>query len=290
MADLTSGDVTVTVTDRSRQGKKRHSLVDIDFGDGALTYPTLGVPLPVIGDFALQSFIDKLDIYDPDNSNGLLWKYDKANHKLRGYRSASYTPIFSGAAPGVVTVEVTDDDTAAATGVVLYVLETTPIKKGRALGELQFVSPTNVDGSGTVASGGTGYVAEDTDFAATGGLQVYFDEDATITERFLINNPTGNDVLVVLGNGSVLNLKHSASAAADGVPVFFDEDAANSFERLLFVSPTNAAGASETDPDIALGKDVATGTINSLSATELVELINSFTPAAQVMKAEAVGW
>ena len=119
MADITSGDVTVTVTDRSRVGKKRHSLSNIDFGDGVLTYPLLGVPLPVIGQFALQLFIDKLDLYNPDSTNGLLWKYDKTNHKLRGYRSAAYTPIFTGNAPGLTTVDVTDVDAAAAPGVAL---------------------------------------------------------------------------------------------------------------------------------------------------------------------------
>jgi hypothetical protein len=85
MADLVAADVTVTVEDRFIKGKERHSYVKIAFGNGTLTYPANGVPMPAASSFGMVRNLDRLVIYDSDDAQGIMWKYDKENKKLRGY-------------------------------------------------------------------------------------------------------------------------------------------------------------------------------------------------------------
>lgn len=86
MADLATGDVTVSV-EKSRRGGpgQRANTVKITFGDGAKTYPSGGVPLPAKESFGLTYALEDLIIIDPDDSNGLAYKYDHSNQKLRMY-------------------------------------------------------------------------------------------------------------------------------------------------------------------------------------------------------------
>ena len=76
---------------------------------------------------------------------------------------------------------------------------------------------------------------------ATGGLQVYFDEDATQPARLLCNNTLlGKDCYVSTNNPAfALQIKHSATASTLGVAVTYDDGAD---ERLEFTSPTAANG------------------------------------------------
>ena len=99
MGALASTDVTVTVNagDREIAGGgafKNLTLATLVFGDGSLTYPTGGVPLPAIGAFGLHGAIDAA-IVIPPAGDGFVYKYDKANHKLliygQGVRTGSTT-------------------------------------------------------------------------------------------------------------------------------------------------------------------------------------------------------
>lgn len=85
MADLVAADVTVTVEERTIVGKKRRNRVKIVFGDGALTYPSGGVPMPAFDSFGMIRNLDYLTVLDQDDGNGVFWKYDKENNKLRAY-------------------------------------------------------------------------------------------------------------------------------------------------------------------------------------------------------------
>jgi hypothetical protein len=90
---------------------------------------------------------------------------------------------------------------------------------------------------------GTDYkvqITHDADPAA-GGLQVYFDEDATQPSRLLCNNTViGKDVYAATNNPAyMLQIKHSATASSLGVAVNYDDGADN---RLEFTSPTSANG------------------------------------------------
>lgn len=171
-------------------------------------------------------------------------------------------------------IKITDSDTAASAGVAVYVHS-----KDGVNAWLEFVSPTNADGAGTLASGGSIFFVFDADGAATDGVALYFDEDATIaSERLMIVSPSAQDLRVELENGKVITIKHNADAATDGVAVYLDEDAANSYDRLLFVSPTNADGVGDTDNDVV---DISGNTWNvraialqaSGGANELIDAV-----------------
>lgn len=88
MADLTSANVTITVQNQryfhGTVAQKRHQ-VKIEFGDGALTYPTGGVPMPAKDKFGMVHALEFLSLIDDNDATGIVWKYDKENNKLRGF-------------------------------------------------------------------------------------------------------------------------------------------------------------------------------------------------------------
>jgi len=87
MAALTSANVAVAVTPANRNmagsgAYKDFTLAQITFGNGTLTYPTGGVPLPDKSAFGLHKGIDFALIAQPP-ANGFVYKYDKDNHKIK---------------------------------------------------------------------------------------------------------------------------------------------------------------------------------------------------------------
>lgn len=77
--------------------------------------------------------------------------------------------------------------------------------------------------------------------AASGGVQVYFDEDATQPYRLLAVLPgLKNEFIKTSEPTNFLSVKYDASAATNGVALHFDD---GSDERLEFTSPTAANGA-----------------------------------------------
>jgi hypothetical protein len=97
MTAIASTDVTVTITSRERSGKQVKVLGTIAFGDGALTYPSGGVPLPAKSYFRLSS-ISRMHLTG-DSASGYVYKYDYANHKITMYQTATVTPAGTVAAP-----------------------------------------------------------------------------------------------------------------------------------------------------------------------------------------------
>jgi len=85
MVALAATNVTVTITNRllnigARGLDKIVSIIDIAFGDSALTYPSGGIPLPDKAQFGFKKVIDFCEIEQP--ADGFLYKYDRTNHKL----------------------------------------------------------------------------------------------------------------------------------------------------------------------------------------------------------------
>lgn len=190
-------------------------------------------------------------------TNGLTVVPDLTNKKLMAFGAVPLPIVFK------------DDDNAATAGVAVYVHVDEVLEQGTALAHLEFVSPTNADGTGTLSNGGATYFIQDDDLAATGGVALYIDEDATLGSRLLAN--TGRDCFVMVGDGEFIKITHNATPGTPGVQVYFDEDAANAYERLLFVSPTNANGAAVTSLTASMrrpGAEVANGT--DLSAYSVV--------------------
>lgn len=99
MTALAATDVVITLpvqdVDISR-GAKVISLPTIAFGDGALTYPTGGVPLPAIGKFGMKRQLQRLFLQAP--LNGMVYRYDPTNHKLKIYTQGFVTGSTAAAA------------------------------------------------------------------------------------------------------------------------------------------------------------------------------------------------
>jgi hypothetical protein len=76
--------------------------------------------------------------------------------------------------------------------------------------------------------------------AATGGYQVYFDEDATQPSRLLAALPGLKDVYILTSNPrDTLKITYNAAPGTPGVAISYDD---GSDERLEFTSPTAANG------------------------------------------------
>ena len=104
MAAITATDVTVTVSGRDKDighGRlgKNVTIASVAFGDGSLTYPTGGVPLPVIGMFGFQRVIDFCSIQEPV-ANGFQYKYDSTNHKILIFTQGVLTGATGASLPG----------------------------------------------------------------------------------------------------------------------------------------------------------------------------------------------
>lgn len=90
MADLAAVNVTVNLVpqDQEFMGKKRVSFPVIAFGNGVLTYPANGVPLPAMGAFGMKKEIKRVFI-EGQPGDGFIYKYDRAHHTIRIYQSAA---------------------------------------------------------------------------------------------------------------------------------------------------------------------------------------------------------
>jgi hypothetical protein len=102
MAAIAATDFTVTQVRKFELGRSsKTGTFDLAFGDGSLTYPASGIPMPSLSQLGFRRNIDDVVIVDPANANGFVYKYDKANHKLRIYTQ--------GAVVGAAGSETLDD-------------------------------------------------------------------------------------------------------------------------------------------------------------------------------------
>jgi hypothetical protein len=98
MPALTAANVAVTVVRTDRAQKIRRNDVKIVFGNGSLTYPAGGVPMPAATAFGLRLELLDLVQIDNDDASGFLWKFDRDNKKLRAYRQGVTTGATAAAA------------------------------------------------------------------------------------------------------------------------------------------------------------------------------------------------
>ena len=81
MADISASDVTTTVLNRRRLAdEKKMNQCRLVFGDGALTYPTGGIPIE-IGDLGFSTVIESLKVVD-EGGSAYSFKYDQSTKKL----------------------------------------------------------------------------------------------------------------------------------------------------------------------------------------------------------------
>ncbi len=144
----------------------------------------------------------------------------------------------------VSTGGVVDDDSAASNGTDVIIVP-------EANGQMAYLESTNAGNANvlfTVGNGGPSVTMFDND--APGSIILYFDEDATADSRFLCVSPSLTDLFIRCSDGSFLRVAHDASAASNGLAVHIDDDASNTYERLLFISPTDTAGTYTTDDTV----------------------------------------
>lgn len=108
MPALTSSDVTVTVSAGTPMNPmivqtQRFSVVTIAFGDGVLTYPADGVPVPGYANFGFTRNLKTLFFTDDASASALQPKWDKTNQKVRLYNPGA--EVLAGAAVPALTIE-----------------------------------------------------------------------------------------------------------------------------------------------------------------------------------------
>lgn len=130
MVDIVASDVTITVQKSLKAGKRRRNRVKIAFGNGTLTYPSGGIPLPAGTKFGLPgNQLEYLILTDNEDSTGLVWKYDQENKKLR-----CYVQGYAHGAGGAVTMD--DYPVTAAVGVTSGISVSLTTGAGAATGRL----------------------------------------------------------------------------------------------------------------------------------------------------------
>lgn len=90
MANIAAGDVSYSII-RQRVGMQslQCNLVQLSFGNGALTYPAGGIPI-VIGNMGCPVEVQSMRITGTGGS-GYEFSYDRANSKLLLYQTASHS-------------------------------------------------------------------------------------------------------------------------------------------------------------------------------------------------------
>lgn len=244
--------LTVTFGDRQKVGSQFAIPFSATFDS---SYATSGETLT-----ASKFGLDRFENIVLEDSEGYIYDVDIATGGATALLKA-YQPDALAAS----TIKLKDDDTAASNGVALYLHS-----KDGMHGWFEFVSPTNADGTGTLASGGSAYSVFDSDAAATDGVLVYYDQDAAnANERFMAVTQYNMDIYVPVGGNKYIKIKDNDTAATDGIRVYFDEDGTNAYDRLVFVSATNTDGTATTDTVYRPLAPVTTAPVEVASGTDL---------------------
>ena len=107
MTALASTDVTVAIPVQERdiapESPKLQSMATLTFGDGSLTYPSGGVPLPDKSQFGFKRAIE-IGLIEQASANAGEHRYDRTNHKIRIFEAG--TELTGGAAPAARSIKV----------------------------------------------------------------------------------------------------------------------------------------------------------------------------------------
>ena len=108
MANLTVDNIVVdaprALQDLIPAGNRKVAVASVTFGDGVLTYPTGGVPLPSLGHFGFKHQVDFVTPSEP-GANGYVYKYDPAAHTLRIFGGGTEL-VGETATPAAATVKL----------------------------------------------------------------------------------------------------------------------------------------------------------------------------------------
>lgn len=221
---LTFSEVT---NSRAVWGDRQRVLFDVTFDSSYAAGGESATP----ADFGFQT-IDSVRQVDTTVTGRV--RYDSTNEKLQYFLT---TPVYP------VTGTVTDDDSATSNGTDVVIA---PLAAGSNLAYLESTNAGNADAVFQIGASGPSVVINDNDSPASDEL--YFDEDGSGRSKFLHDMSVAKDVYIPTDwPGVYLLVAYDASASTNGVACHFDDDASNAYERLLFVSPTDADGSFTTD-------------------------------------------
>lgn len=116
MAAIAASDVSVTLNRETRQTKLKRTQATLAFGDGALTYPSGGVPMPSIGTFGMVERVDGMVFLEPNAANGFVYKYDQSANKIRIYQGDNNN------ASDAALIELVTATTPAATSLIVEIV------------------------------------------------------------------------------------------------------------------------------------------------------------------------
>ncbi len=115
MSAIAAGDVTYALqegTQSASADSNFEAVFSIAFGNGTLTYPAGGVPLTK-ANLGCPAFVKEFLLLDPASANGFIYKYDRANEKLRIYQGdndavadGALIELTTGATPATATLFV----------------------------------------------------------------------------------------------------------------------------------------------------------------------------------------
>jgi len=103
MSDIAATNISVTMTPEDLEIKDQGGKVSypqISLGDGSMTYPSGGIPMPPIGKFGMEFFIKRMFINPVSPANGNTYRYIRSTNKIRIFTATATE--FSGAIPALV--------------------------------------------------------------------------------------------------------------------------------------------------------------------------------------------
>lgn len=100
MVALAATDWTVTVDNRRILPKIRRHRVKLVIGDGAKTYSAGGIPAPTFTQLGMQRALEQLTLVDDSVADGRIYKWDKANNKIKIFSQGILTGATAAAAAG----------------------------------------------------------------------------------------------------------------------------------------------------------------------------------------------
>ena len=164
-------------------------------------------------------------------TDGMSFAYDYTNSKVKAYGT------------GPMPVLMTDLDAAATDGELVYV-HIDEATSDRKIGHFESVTignaTTGFQGTATNTSTGTMW---DDNAAATAGTLVFCDENGDTdlsAAKLMFVSPINEDVYVPMSDGSYLTIYDLDAAASTGVQLYYDDNATNAYNKLMFVTPSNA--------------------------------------------------
>jgi hypothetical protein len=262
----------------------------ISFGDGALTYPSGGIPLTKAKLGCPHALVDVIFIETSTNP-GNHYEFDRSAGKIRIFENAPSGTIsagtFTGDAPYTASdYVVVDDDSPSGTALFVVLGPGGPGLASNA--DVAQADTTLVIGDDAFG------VKYDANPAANAGVALYLHNDpanTAATDRILVVSPSDANIFIPGSGGGLLKLVDDDNAASNGDAIVYDDD---SDARLECTTTGDAnANISTITSSWVIGAPTGNVSARTFTGTDAMaaELdAASDAPAATVLEVEVIGW